>query len=193
MEKRHLTIPLLASSALILSVLLIPGCGVSVRPDTIPVLKGYENVSLTGASLLVTNTEQDSVEYVVRNDSGAKSGITANRWAWSKMFVEALAGELSRRGAQVRINAPVTLGIAVPEITFNQFGNIYQFRVVVTASLSTGWSRDYEGIAEAGLKAFESRAAMFNRLAGEALAEAVKSMLRDDEFLMRIRQIDHKE
>jgi hypothetical protein len=60
--------------------------------------------------------------------------------------------------------------------------------VVVAATSSTGWSRDYEGIAEAGLNAFESRTVMFNRLAGEALAEAIKSMLRDDEFLMQLRR-----
>ena len=186
MNERYSTIHLGTYAALIFSFVLIPGCGVSIRPDNIPVLQGYENVSLTGASLLVTNTEQDSSEFVIRNDSGAKSGITANRYAWSKMFVEALAGELARRGAQVRINAPLTLSIAVPGIIFNQFGNLYQFRVVVAAASSTGWSRDYEGIAEAGLKGFESRTVMFDRLAGEALAEAVKSMLRDDEFLMQL-------
>jgi hypothetical protein len=37
------------------------------------------------------------------------------------------------------------------------------------------------------LNAFESRTVMFNRLAGEALTEAAKSMLRDDEFLMQLR------
>ncbi len=188
MNKRYSTIQLGTYAALIFSVLLIPACGFSIRPDNIPVLRGYENVSLTGASLLVTSMEQDTSEFVVRNDSGAKSGITANRYAWSKMFVQALAGELARRGAEVRINAPLTLSIALPGIIFNQFGNLFQFRVVVAARLSTGWSRDYEGIAEAGLNAFESRTVMFNRLAGVALAEAVKSMLRDDEFLMQLRQ-----
>ncbi len=187
MNERYSTIRLGAYAVLMFSFVLIPGCGVSVRPDNIPVLQGYENVSLRGASLLVANTEQDSSEYVVRNDSGAESGITANRYAWSKMFVQALAGELARRGAEVRINAPLTLSIALPEIIFNQFGNLFQFRVVVAVTLSTGWSRDYEGIAEAGLNAFESRTGMFNRLAGEALAEAAKSMLRDDEFLMQLR------
>jgi hypothetical protein len=100
MNERYSTIHLGTYAALIFSFVLIPGCGVSIRPDNIPVLQGYENVSLTGASLLVTSTEQDSSEYVVRNDSGAKSGITANRYAWSKMFVQALAGELARRGSR---------------------------------------------------------------------------------------------
>jgi len=190
MSKRHSTKHPYVYAALIFSFLLLTGCGVIVRPDNIPVLKGYEKVSLAGTSLLVTNAEKDSSEFEVPNDRGARSGITTNRYVWSKIFVQALAGELARRGAQVRINAPQTLGIAVPEIIFNQFGNLFQFRVLVAATLSTGWSRDYEGIAEGGLNAFESRTVMFNRLAGQALAEAVKSMLRDDEF---VAQLHHEE
>ncbi len=171
---------------------MLAGCSIAARPDALPALREYGKASLTGVSLIVINAEKDPSDHEIRNDSGAKSGIVANRFVWSSMFVEALAGELARRGARVRVNAPLTLGIAVPDITFNQFGTLFQFRVVVAVVSSTGWSRDYEGIAEAHLKAFESRAALVNRLAGEVLAEAVKAMLRDDDFLTHLRSKGEK-
>ncbi len=178
--------------AALFCVLLIAGCSLTVKPDTIPLVHEYGKVSLTGATLIVTNAENDSSVREIRNDSGAKWGITANRYVWSKMLVQALAGELARRGAQVQVNAPITLGIAVPEIVFNQYGKLCQFRVVVSVHSSTGWSRDYEGIAETRPSAFESMAVLVNRLAGEALAEAIKSILRDDDFLAQLRQKELK-
>ncbi len=171
-------------------ILLISGCSLTVKPDTIPTLHEYGKVSLAGVSLIITNAEKDSAEHEIRNDSGAKWGIVANRSVWSKMFVQALASEFAVRGAQVRINAPLKLGIAVPQIVFNQYGKLRQFRVVVSVLLSTGWSRDYEGIAEALPGTFESTADLVNRLAGESLAEVIKSVLRDEDFLNKLRHTE---
>ncbi len=175
------------SVAWIFCVLLISGCSIAVRPDHIPALKDYGKVSLTGVSLIVVNVEKDSTEHEIRNDKGAKSGVVANRFVWSSLFVQALAGEFAARGAQVRATAPLTLGIAVSEIIFNQFGNVCQFRIVVNIKASTGWSREYEGIAEGQPKLFESTGNLVNRLANEALAEVIKSILRDDDFLNQLR------
>ncbi len=190
MKKRYLFAYRNTFAAALFCVLLIAGCSLTVKPDTIPTLREYGKVSLSGATLLVTNAEKDSSVYEIRNQSGAKWGITANRFVWSKMLVQALAGEFAWRGAQVQINAPLTLSVAISEIVFNQYGKLCQLRVVVSILSSTGWSRDYEGIAEARPGAFESMAVLVNRLAGEALAEAIKSLLRDDDFLTQLR---HKE
>ncbi len=174
-------------AAALFCILPIAGCSLTVKPDTIPMVHEYGKVSLSGATLIVTNAEKDSSVREIRNHSGAKWGITANRYVWSKMLVDALAGELAWRGAQVQVNAPLTLSVAIPEIVFNQYGKLCQFRVVVSILSSTGWSRDYEGIAEARPSAFESMTVLVNRLAGEALAEAIKSILRDDDFLTQLR------
>ncbi len=192
MKKRYPLVYRNIFVAVLFCVLLIAGCSLTVRPDTIPMVREYGKVSLTGATLIVTNAENDSSVREIRNDSGAKWGITANRYVWSRMLVQALAGELARRGAQVQVNAPITLGVAIPEIVFNQYGKLCQFRVVVSVHSSTGWSRDYEGIAETRPSAFESMAVLVNRLAGEALAEAIKSILRDDDFQAQLRQKELK-
>ncbi len=175
------------STAWIFCLVLISGCSITARPDHIPVLKEYGKVSLAGASFIVMNAEKDSSEHEIRNDKGAKSGVVANRFVWSKLLVQALAGEFAARGAQVRATAALSLGVSVPEIIFNQFGNVCQFRVVVNIKASTGWSRDYEGIAEGQPNLFESTGVLVNRLANEALAEVIKSVLRDDDFLAHLR------
>ena len=177
-----------ALASLICSAVLLAGCSITVMPNRVPPVKGYEELSLTEASLIITNAEKDSAEYAIQNEKGTKTGLLANRQRWSKRLVEALASELAKRGAQVRINAPLTLNIALPRITFSQFKNLYQFKATVTATLSTGWSRNYEGIAETGLNAFESVTAMADRLAGQALTNAVKAMLRDEDFLAHLKE-----
>ncbi len=176
-----------AVSALICAVQLA-ACSIMVLPNDVRPITGFEAVSLAEVSCIVTNAEEDSSEHVILNDKGEKTGIRANRQAWSKKLVEALAVELAKRGAHVRINAPLTLNVALPEITFTQIGNLNQFIVKVVVASSTGWSGKYEGIAESGLSAFESMNVMANRLAGQALAEAIKAMLRDEDFVAQLRK-----
>lgn len=175
-----------AVAALICSVALLAGCSYTAMPKNVPAIMGYEMVSLTEVSVIVTNAEKDSAEHKILTEGKEDSGFRANRQAWSKKLVEALARELARRGAQVRSNALLTLGLALPEITFIETKMDYQFKVKVVVSSSTGWSKTYEGIAGTSRYRAVSMTTEADRLAGEALAEAVKAMLGDAEFLAQL-------
>lgn len=173
-------------AVLICGAAMLVGCSITVMPNNVPLIKGFETRSLKGVSLIVANAEKDATEYDIRNDRGDNSGLRTNRRAWSAKLVESLAGELARRGARVESHASLTLSITLPEIIFTQTRDLYQFKVKVLVSSSRVWSKNYEGIAESGLIGIESTTSMTNRLAGQALQEAVKAMLDDAEFLARL-------
>ncbi len=175
-----------AVAVLISGAVLLAGCSITVMPDNIPMIKEYETVSLAGDCLIVTNAEKDSTVYEVPNEKGGKSGLRGNRQAMSKTLVESLAMELARRGASVRVGAPVTLGLALPEALFVQINDVYRFKVKVSVSSSLGWSKNYDGIAESSLGTTESATAMANRLAAQALAGSIKAMLADSDFLAQL-------
>ena len=186
MEKTHLAIQQGVVALLVCSVLVLTGCGVKVMPNTVPVIKNIETPPMNGVSLIVVNVEKDSSDFQILNDKGQNLGFVANKQAWSKKLVESLAGELAKRGAHVRAGASLTLSIALPEIIFNQIRDRYQFKVKAAVTSPTGWSKAYEGNAESGPGFFESAESLTNRLAGLALADAVKAMLSDAEFLAQV-------
>ncbi len=172
-----------AIAALLCSAVILSGCSYTAMPKNVPTMTGTETISLSGVSVIVTNAEKDSTEYKILTDGKDDSGFRANRAAWSKKLVEALARELARRGAKVRSNAPVKLSLTLPEITFIESKTEYQFKVKVVVSSSKGWSKTYEGTAGTSRYRATSMAAEADQLAGETLAEAVKAMLGDAEFL----------
>jgi hypothetical protein len=175
-----------ALAALIVSVALFTGCSMSIKPSAVPLVKGLEPISLSGDSLSITNAEKDSSAYDILNEKGQKLGITANRQAWSRIFIDALAGEMSRRGAQIRAKAPLTLSIALPEITFIQNKDEYAVRVKISVSTSKGWSKTYEAVAKSESGLFESLDHLTARLAGQALSEGIKILISDVEFLAQV-------
>lgn len=186
MEKLKISIQLGIVTFLVCSAMLIAGCGVMVIPNNIPLIKNVEIPKMNGVTLIVVNVEKDSSDYQILNDKGQNLGLVANKHMWSKKLVESLAGELAKRGAYIRANSSLTLSIALPKIVFNQIGDMYQFKIETEVSTSTGWSKNYMGIAETGLGYFESMNSLVNRLAGLALGDAVKTMLNDADFLAQI-------
>ena len=173
--------------ALIISVALVTGCAMSLKPSAVPSVKGLETMSLSGNSLAITNAEKDASAYDILNDKGQKLGITADRQEWSRIFIDALAGEMSRRGAQIRVKAPLTLSITLPEIIFIQEKDVYTVKLKVSVSTSKGWSKTYEAAAKSGSGLFELLNEVTSRLAGQALSEGVKTLLSDSEFLAQVR------
>ncbi|HTG02271.1 MAG TPA: hypothetical protein VK654_16945 [Nitrospirota bacterium] len=167
---------------------LAVSCTVAVKPGVVPGVKGINNVSLKGVSLIVVNGEKDALPFEIPNEKGQKIGITANKQAWTGKLVEALSGELAKRGAQIRSKAPLQLTLAIPEIVFSMPGNSYQFTVKVAASSSKGWSKNFEGTGQTTSGLLESTTALTDRLAGLALSEAVKAMLSDADFLKQLNQ-----
>jgi hypothetical protein len=187
MDKMQVSIRQGIVAFLVCSALMVAGCGVKVMPSSVPVLRNVETPSLNGASLIVVNAEKDSSDFQILNDKGQNLGFVANKHAWSKKLVESLASELAKRGVLIRANAPLTLGVALPDIILNQIRDTYQLKVKVSVASSKGWSKSYEGIAQSTLGLIESVDTLANRLAGRALSDAVKAMLNDADFLAQVQ------
>jgi hypothetical protein len=172
---------------LILCSALLGGCSTyTVMPKALSPIKGYEALSLSAVSLLVVNAEKDSSEQDILTPKKGRSGLRGNRQAWAKRLVESLSRELAVRGARVRSDAPVVLSLAVPEITFSETRDQFQFLVRVVVSSSVGWAKEYEGVAASGVTSTGSLPTEADRLAGQALADVVRKMLGDTAFLVRL-------
>ena len=174
-------------AALVLSAALITGCGHTVLPKQVLLVKGYETISLSGAALILVNAEKDSSDLAIATPEGGASALRANRQAWTKALVESLSSELAKRGARLSSRASLRMSISLPEILVSQTKESYQFKVKVLIVSSTGWSKKFEGSAESELRSLETVFAMMDRLAGQALGEAVKAMLGDTDFLTHVR------
>jgi hypothetical protein len=155
-------------------------------PDRVPAQKGALQQNLTGVSLVVQNASRDAAPYPILTETGVDVGFVADRQAWSKKLVEALSSELARKGAALRSTAFLKLSVAVISVTQVQTGENRQFKVKVSASSSGGWAKDYEASAEATASAFETVDSMSKRLAGLSLAEVIKVMLDDPDFLAQL-------
>jgi uncharacterized lipoprotein YajG len=166
---------------------MLAGCSIAVHPKHVPSSAGAGAPDLTGAIIMVANAEQDSSEYAVRDEKGKSTPVIVNRMKWSRKLVETLASDMAKRGARVRANPKVTLNISIPEITFSQFGELFQFKVTAAVVASTGWSRQYDGIAETTPGVIESSAGMTERLAGDALSKVIRAMLRDEDFVALVK------
>jgi len=172
---------------LVLCSALLGGCSTyMVTPKALPPVSGSEGLSLSAVSLIVVNAEKDSAEQDILTLTKGRSGFRGNRQAWSKRLVESLSRELAVRGARLRSNAPVVVSLAVPEITFSETRGQFQFTVRAAVSSSGGWAKEYEGVATSTVTSTGSMQAEANRLAGQALADVVRKMLGDTEFLVRL-------
>jgi len=172
---------------LVLCSALLGGCGTyMVAPKALPPVKGYETLSLSAVSLIVVNAEKDPAEQDILTAQKGRSGFRGNRQAWAKRLVESLSRELAVHGARVRSDAPVVLSLAVPEITFSETRDQFQFTVRVVVSSSVGWAKEYEGVAASTVTSTRSMQAEADRLAGQALTDAVRQMLGDTAFLVRL-------
>jgi hypothetical protein len=172
---------------LVLCSALLGGCSTyTVMPKALPPVKGYEALSLSAVSLIVVNAEKDPAEQDILTAQKGRSGFRGNRQAWAKRLVESLSRELAVHGARVRSDAPVVLSLAVPEITFSESRDQFQFTVRVVVASSVGWAKEYEGIAASTVTSAGSMQADVDRLAGQALADAVGKMLGDTAFLVRL-------
>jgi hypothetical protein len=183
MNNKHHRIIGSAVAALIFITALLAGCSYTALPNNVPRSAGYDELSLKNISVIIINTEKNGSIEEILTDQGEPSGFQANRQLWSKKLVESLASELARRGAMVRSNAPVKLSIALPEITMLQTTNLYQFNVKVLVVSSKGWSKTYEGVAGGDINSVWSVTSAAAQWSGQALAEVIKAMMHDREFL----------
>ncbi len=169
----------LSGTALLVLLSFVAGCGYTVRPAGIPAAASAPAISLGGTGILIVNGEKDPSEKAIPSERRSSSGLKANRQEWGRKLTESLAGELARRGAQVRANAKLVLIVGLPDIVFTQDREGARFTVKVLLSSSTGWSKTYEGTARTDRL---SEAADADRVAAKALADAIRAMLGDAEL-----------
>jgi hypothetical protein len=80
----------------------------------------------------------------------------------------------------------VVLSLSLPEIMFRETWDQLQFTVRVEVSTSGGWKKEYEGVAASSERRTGSVLAEADRLAGQALADVIKKMLGDTQFIARL-------
>ena len=177
------------AAAAMTGALFLSGCmTTTVVPNGVPLQKGNQPHDVGGDTLEVMSGSRESAPYEILMPSGLDLGFTTSRQAWSRRLADTLAGELARRGASLRVNAGLKLKVSVESITLAQSREIYGFTVKVRDSTSTGWSKEYEASAETRINAFEFMDHLSRRLAGQALANVIKAMVEDPEFLSQIRK-----
>lgn len=172
---------------LVLCLALLAGCSTyAIAPKMPAPVKGFDGLSLSAVSLLVVNAEKDASEQDILTPSKGRTGLRGNRQVWAKRLVESLSRELAVRGARVRSDAPVVLSITLPEITFSESRGSMRFAVRAGVSSSVGWAKEYEGVADSGDRSSGAVQEEADRLAGQALADVVRKMLGDTQFLVRL-------
>jgi len=172
---------------LILCLALLAGCSTyAIAPRTLPPVKGFDGLSLAAVSLLVVNAEKAAAEQDILTPDQGRTGLRGNRQVWAKRLVESLSRELAVRGARVRSDAPVVLSVTVPGITFSEHRGQMHFAVRAVVSSSVGWAKEYEGVADSGDRSSGAVQEEADRLAAQALVDAVRKMLGDTQFLVRL-------
>jgi hypothetical protein len=154
-------------------------------PGAVPPLEGYKDLALSGSVLGVVSVETDTTDFLIYH-SARHGSFHGNRKRWCDTLVGTLSGELSTRGANVLPSAATRLMLRLPEIT-GRSGYVaigFQAKAVVTST--AGWTKTYEGQASSSElgTSFETRAA---RAASSTIAELVKAMLADPEFISQVR------
>jgi hypothetical protein len=150
-------------------------------PKSIPMVREMEGDSFRGISVLVKNAETDALEKTVPSETGGGSALKANKRAWSQKLTESLAGELARRGADIRVKARVTLSVALPEIIFSEDREVLELQARAVVTLTSGWTKGFDGAAKIKKSSVFSSEEI-DRLAGRALSEILKKIIWDAEL-----------
>jgi hypothetical protein len=154
-------------------------------PDAVPPLEGYKDVALSGSVLDVVSVESDNVDFLIYR-SARHGSFHGNRRLWCDTLVATLSGELSQRGANIRPSAANRVMLRLPEISGRSGYMAIGFKATAVVTSTAGWTKTYEGQASSSEMGttFETRAA---RAASSTIAELVKAMLADPEFISQIK------
>ncbi len=166
--------------------LLLQSCSYTVMPRTVPLVRENETASFKGVSVLVVNAGKEAGESAIRTEAGRSSAFKGNKRQWSQKLAESLARELARRGADVRVTAPITFSVAVSEIVFVETRELLEFKAKALLSSTSGWTREYKGQASVQTSRIFSLSEEADRLAGRALAEIIKAILSDSDFAAQL-------
>jgi hypothetical protein len=154
-------------------------------PNAVPPLEGYKDLALSGSVLDVVSAERDNTDFLIYH-SARHGDFHGNRKMWCDTLAAALSGELSKRGANILPSAATRFMLKLPEISGRSGYMAIGFQAKAVVTSTAGWTKTYEGQASAAEMGttFETRAA---RAASSTIAELVKAMLADPEFISQIK------
>ena len=158
-------------------------CSYVVIPDEAPALEESKELSLAGATVAVLNAEPDDADFVIYVSSRHGS-FSGSRRKWCDALAAALSSELTKRGATVSAEAANRLRLAIPEITGHSGYATVGFKVKAVVTGADGWTKSYEGSAAAA--AGMTMGGIASRSAAFAIAEVVKAMLADPDFVAKL-------
>jgi len=165
------------------SFLLASACSYVVIPDEAPALEESMELQLHGATVALLNAEPDDADFLIYASSRHGS-FSGSRRKWCDALAAALSSELTRRGATVSADAANRLRLAIPEITGHSGWATVGFKVKAVVTGADGWTKSYEGSASAA--AGMTMGGIASRSAAFAIAEIVKAMLADPEFVAKL-------
>ncbi len=186
MHARGTTVRLLT----LVLILTATGCAFPpfhIQPKEIPTVEGRDDLALSGTQVSLINAEEDQSDYHILLPNGRYSSI-ANRHLWTEKLIEGLRAELGKRDAAINSTASNKLRFSIPEIAQENgaWGGAARINVKVAVSSSSGWSKTYGGTAFA--RKGTTVRDIIVRASSFALADVVKNMLSDKEFLAQIKQ-----
>ena len=171
---------------LLAGILILQSCSYTAIPRSVPMVREMDGLSFKGISVLVTNAETDAAEQSIPTETKRSSAFKANKRAWSQKLVESLAGELARRGADIRVSAPIVLSVALPKIVFTESRELVELRARAAVTLS-GWTKEFEGTAKKKTSGVYSVSEEMDRLAGQALSDIITQIISDAELSAQLR------
>jgi hypothetical protein len=154
-------------------------------PDAVPPVEGYRDLAWAGSVLDVVSGETDNTDFLIYR-SARHGSFHGNRKRWCDTLVATLAGELSKRGANILPSAANRVTLRLPEITGRSGYMAIGFQAKAVVTSTAGWTKTYDGQASSSEMgtSFETRAA---RAASSTIAELVKTMFADPEFVSQIK------
>ena len=165
-------------------LLFAAACTHLVVPDAVPAVEESRDVALVGAKVVVVSAEKDDVEFQIYRSSRHGS-FMGSRKVWCDALATALSVELTKRGATVAADAATRVELTLPEITGHSGYATVGFKVKAVAACADGWKRSYDGSASAA--AGFSMGGIADRSASFVIADVVKLMLADPEFVAKVR------
>jgi hypothetical protein len=171
-------------SSIVISCLVSSACTYTVVPDSIPAVEGSQDVTFAGSTLAVVCAETDDKEFVIYSSS-RHGTFQGNRKAWCEKLAVALSDELTRRGAVAKADSANRVSVTLPEITGRSGYATVGFAVKALVTTPSGFRKNYEAQGSAAMG--WSMGGIGDRSASFVMAELVKAMLADAEFVAAVK------
>jgi hypothetical protein len=182
--KRTLRNASVFSILLVCAALSLIACSHLALPTAVPPLEEFKELALAGSVLDVVSVETDNTNFLIYR-SARLGSFLGNRKLWCDALVAALSKELSQRGATLRPTAATRFTVGLPEISGRSGYATVGFHAKAVVTSTTGWTKTYYGQTSAA--AGMTLGSLAERAANYTIAELVKAMFADPEFISQIK------